>query len=99
MNSGTLSLETATNKSNFQKKTIIVEWNIKHQKKSNLHLFETNLTEKKIRNPSNAKEYYQSYLKRKNSKPVKPSRIITQQLKATENPNILNIKSEHCSRL
>ena len=47
MNSGTLSLETVTNKSNFQKKTIIVEWNIKHQKKNNLHLFETNLTEKK----------------------------------------------------
>ena len=72
---------------------------MKHQTKNNLHLFETNLTKKKIRNSSNAKEYYQSYLKRKNTKPVKPSRIITQQLKAAENPNILNIKSEDCSGL
>ena len=72
---------------------------MKHQTKNNLHLFETNLTEKKIRNSSNAKEYYQSYLKRKNTKPVKPSRIITQQLKAAENPNILNIKWEDCSGL
>ena len=37
---------------------------MKHQTKNNLHLFETNLTEKKIRNSSNAKEYYQSYLKK-----------------------------------
>ena len=74
---------------------------MKHQtsKEKQFTLIWNKFNRKKIRNPSNAKEYYQSCLKRKNSKPVKPSRIITQQLKATENPNILNIKSEHCSRL
>ena len=42
---------------------------------------------------SNAKEYYHFYLKRKNTKLVKWSEIITQQWKAIENPNIINIES------
>ena len=37
---------------------------MKHQKKKDLQQFATKLTEK-IPDPSNAKEYYQSYLKRK----------------------------------
>ena len=50
-------------------------------------------TKRKIRDPSNAKEHYQSYLKRKNTKSVKRSKRITHQLKTFENPNIVNIKS------
>ena len=48
---------------------------------------------RKIPDPSNVKEYYQSYLKRKNIKSVKRSKTITHQLKTFENPNIVNIKS------
>ena len=39
---------------------------------------------------ANAKQYYQTYLKRKNKK---RSKIITQQSKTLENPNIVGIKS------
>ena len=39
----------------------------------------------------NAKAYYQSYLKRKSTKLVKRSKINTQQRKALENQNILDI--------
>ena len=45
-------------------------YSIKHQKKKNLQLFATKLTEK-IPDPSNNQEYYNSYLKRKNTKSVK----------------------------
>ena len=38
---------------------------IKHKKKTDLQLFPTKLTKKKILGPYNAKEKYQSYLKRK----------------------------------
>ena len=47
----------------------------------------------KLADPSNVKEYYNSYLKRKSTKLVKRLKIITQQLKATENSNIVDIKS------
>ena len=43
--------------------------------------------------PSNAKEYYNFYLKRKNKITSKRSKIITYQLKATKNPNIIDLKS------
>ena len=52
----------------------------------------TKLNEK-IVHPNNAKEYYKSYLKRKNTKLVKRSKIMTQQLKTIENSNIADIKS------
>ena len=67
-------------------------YSMKHQKKDNLQLFGTKLTEK-IPDPSNTKEYYNSYLKRRNAKPVKRSKIITQQPKHFKNPNIVDIKS------
>ena len=47
----------------------------------------------KISDPSNATEYYNSYLKKKNTKSVKQSKLIIQQLKAVEIPNIVDIKS------
>ena len=46
----------------------------------------------KILEPSYVKKYYDSYLKKKNTKSVKRSKIFTQQLKAIENPNIADIK-------
>ena len=47
----------------------------------------------KIFDPANVKENYNSYLKRKNAKLLKRPKIITQQLKAIENSNIVDIKS------
>ena len=43
--------------------------------------------------PTNPKEYYQSYLKRKDAKVLKRSKTITQQPKTLEIPNIVDIKS------
>ena len=37
--------------------------------------------------PCNAKEHYQSFIRKKNTKSVKQSKIITQQPKTFENPN------------
>ena len=43
--------------------------------------------------PSNAKEYHNYSLKRKNTKSVKQSKIIAQRSKIFKNPNIVDIKS------
>ena len=43
-------------------------------------------------NPSNIKEYYQSYLKKKVAKFVKRSKLILQQPKTSENSNNIDIK-------
>ena len=48
---------------------------------------------KKTPDASNAKEYYKPYLKRKNTKLEKWSKIITQQTKTVENRSIVDIKS------
>ena len=55
-------------------------------------MFATILTEK-IFDPRKAKEQYQSLIRKKNTKSVKQSKILTQQPKTFENPNIVNIKS------
>ena len=47
----------------------------------------------KIPDPRNAKEHYQSFIRKKNRKSVKQSEIITYQPKTFENPNTVNIKS------
>ena len=47
----------------------------------------------KITDPSNAKEHYQTFIRKKNRKLVKQFEISTYQPKAFENPNITNIKS------
>ena len=52
---------------------------MKHQKK-NLQLFATKLIEK-IPDSHNAKKHHQSFLREKNTKPVKQSKIIIQQPK------------------
>ena len=43
----------------------------------------------KIPDPCNAKEHYQSFIRKKNRKAVKQTEIITDQSKTFENPNIV----------
>ena len=74
MNSETLSLKTIIDKLNFSNKIVIIQWNIR---KKDQKLFGTKITEK-VSDPSNAKEYYNSYFKRKNKKSVKQSKITTE---------------------
>ena len=74
MNSETLSLKTIIDKLNFSNKIVIIQWNIR---KKDQKLFGTKITEK-LSDPSNAKEYYNSYFKRKNKKSVKQSKITTE---------------------
>ena len=47
---------------------------------------------RKIPYPCNAKEHYQSFLKKKSRKSVKKSEIITYQPKTFKNSNIIGIK-------
>ena len=74
MNSETLSLKTIIDKLIFSNKIVIIQWNIR---KKDQKLFGTKITEK-VSDPSNAKEYYNSYFKRKNKKSVKQSKITTE---------------------
>ena len=74
MNSETLSLKTIIDKLNFSNKIVIIQWN---SRKKDQKLFGTKITEK-VSDPSNAKEYYNSYFKRKNKKSVKQSKITTE---------------------
>ena len=46
----------------------------------------------KIPNPCNTKEHYQSFIKNKNTKSVKRSKLITYQPKIFRNRNIVDIK-------
>ena len=63
MNSGTLSLETVTNKTNriFKRKQLLLN---ETSKEKQFTVIWNKFNRKKIRNSSNAKEYYQSYLKK-----------------------------------
>ena len=64
---------------------------MKHQKKD-LDFFVTKLTEK-MPDPRNAKKHYQSFLRKKNTKSVEQSKIITQEPKTFKNPNTIDINS------
>ena len=55
-------------------------YSMKHQKKNDLQLFATELTEK-IPDSCNAKEHYQSFIRKKNTKSRKQWKIFTQQPK------------------
>ena len=90
MNTETLSLKTIINELDLLKKAVIVQWNI--WKRKDLLLLATKLIEKTL-DPCNTKEHYQSFLRKKNTKPIKQSKLITQQPKVFENPNIVEIKS------
>ena len=57
---------------------------MKHQK---IQLLATKLIGT-IPDPRKVKEHYQAFIRKKNKKSVKQSKIITQQPKTFENPNI-----------
>ena len=80
MKSETLSLKTIIKKLDFLRK----------QLKKDLLLLATKLAEE-IVNPRNAKEHYQSFIRKKDAKLVKKKRI-TQKPKFFKNPNIVWIK-------
>ena len=67
-------------------------YSMKRLKKKYLLLLATKLAEK-ITDLRNAEEHYQSFIRKKNTKSVKQSEIITQQPKTFKNPNIAYIKS------
>ena len=60
-------MKTIINKLDFLKKTVIVHWNAR---KKDLLLFANKLMEK-VPDPCNAKQHYESYLRKKNRKSVK----------------------------
>ena len=90
MNTETLSLKTIINELDLLKKAVLIQSNI--WKRKDLLLLATKLIEKTL-DPCNAKEHYQSFLRKRNTKSVKQSKLITQQPKVFENPNIVDIKS------
>ena len=65
---------------------------MKYLKKKDLLLLANKLIEK-IPDPHNAKEHYQSFIRKKTTKSVKQSEMITYQTKTFENPNIVDVKS------
>ena len=65
---------------------------MKHLKKERFAVVFVNKLIEKIPDPRNAKEHYQSFVKKK-KKSVKQSGIITYQPKTFENPNIVDTKS------
>ena len=67
MKSETLSLKTITNNLDFLRKTVISQWNV--WKKNDLLLLATKLIEK-VPDPHDAKEHYQSFIRKKNRKSV-----------------------------
>ena len=67
MKSETLSLKTIINNLNFLRKTVISQWNV--WKKKDLLLLATKLIEK-VPDPHDAKEHYQSFIRKKNRKSV-----------------------------
>ena len=64
---------------------------MKRLKRKHFLLLATKLIEK-ILDPRNAKEHYQSFIRKKNTKLVKHLKVITQQPKTFENSNIVDIK-------
>ena len=65
---------------------------MKRLKNKDLLLLGNKLIEK-IPDPCNAKEHYQSFIRKKNRKSVKQSKVIPYQPKTFENPNTVDIKS------
>ena len=51
------------------------------------------INRKKMPNPGNVKEHYQSFVRKKNTKSVKQSKVITYQPKTFQNWNIVDMKS------
>ena len=67
---------------------------MKHLKKQDLLLLANKLIEN-ITDHHNAKEHYQSFIRKKNRKSVKQSEIITYQPKSFGNVDIISVITEH----
>ena len=63
------------------------------KKKKKIYCYLQRNQQKKISDPRDAKEHYQSFIRKKSTKSVKKSKIITYQPKTFENPNIVDTKS------
>ena len=60
----------------------------KTSEKTHLQFFAAKLTD-----PCSSKEHYQPFQEKKHTKPVKQSKVITEQPKSFKNSNIIDIKS------
>ena len=85
MKSKTLSLKSIKKKLNFLKKTIVIQRNTWEKR----FVVARKKINRKNPLPRNAKEQYQSYVRKKNRK----SEIITYQPKTLEDPSTFGIKS------
>ena len=79
---------------NFLKKAV-TEFHETLEKEKRLIVACKQFNRKKIPDLRNAKEHYESFLRKKNRKLVKNSEIITYQLKTFENLNIFDITSKN----
>ena len=97
MKLGSLSLKIIINELEFLRKTVTIQWKIRKKKLYNgfIYINRKNNNNASNASPSNAKEYYQSFIRKKSftTKPVKQSKIITQEPKTFESTIIVNIKS------
>ena len=66
-------------------------YSMKNSKKKNLLLL-ANKSIEKVPDPRNAIEQHQSFIRKKNTKSVKQSEIITYQPKTFKNSNIIELK-------
>ena len=81
-------MKTIIKELDLLKKAVIIQWNITKKKDLLQTIVCKKLTEKKIPDCRDTKEHYQSLLRKKNTKLVKQSKMITQQ------PNFWKI--QHC---
>ena len=94
MKSKTLSLNTIINELDILKKAVVIQWNAWKKKKKDLLLLANKLTEN-IPDLCNAKEHYQSFMIKKNTKSVNQSEIITYQQKFFDIVDIKSVITEH----
>ena len=94
MKSKTLSLQTIVKELGFLKKTVFIQWNAWKKKKTNKKdlLLLTNKLIEKIPDLCDAKEHYQSLIRKKNTNSVKQWKISTYQSKTFENPDTVDLK-------
>ena len=78
MKSETLFLKIIINELNFLRKTAILKWNYWRKKKKRFAVACEQIN-RKIPDPCNGKEHYQSFIQKKNTTSVKQSEIITYQ--------------------
>ena len=79
----TLSLKTIINELDFLRKTVIIQGNVSKKR------FVASILKEKIPDPRNVKERCQSFIRKKNTKWVKQSEIITYQIKILKTQTLL----------